>query len=657
MSGFAGFGNTGNAAAGTAFSFGANKTTTSGFTLGTTASPAPAPGNLFGSTPSFGATGTGLTFGTPTSQPATGGLFGSPAPQTSGLTFGTPVSSSAPATAPTGLGFGGTGLSFGTPGAGQAGSTGISFGTPTTQTGLTFGAPAASAGGTGLTFGSTPTTAATTQPGFNFGNIGTAAPSTGLAFGTPTTSAPSTGLTFGTPNVTTTQTGLTFGTAVTSTGTSGSLSFGTVTTTSAAPLGFQGLSTTTAAKPLGGLSFGTTTTTAAAPATGFSLSAATSTAQTPGFTLGGTSTAGGLFGLGLSKPLLGTSTVTTTTAISAPTTTASIGLGGVDTSQTKPGLTGTSPGRPDAKAVKENQIPHEILQTIESFKLFVKNQKGFSSDIARGSVKPLHKIQEDTESLKQMLAGLTSGFQRNGALADKLKADTAKCLHHAEMAQRTHETPPGLQYDNVAPIEYFTELVAGFERDMQVFRQEIENTEKHILSLSQPLALTPQELALAMRRLHDSFVALAGRLQTVHNSVEVQKEQYLNLRKYFLKDSTNVFEEQAKKLNAGGIKPITNVKIAPGPTPFSVLGSQHGFGLLPSNTTDQKPSFPSGNPLGWSTGQQQQQQNQLSSSIGGNFFSSGTFAGGLSSLPTAQSSDTSIFQLQKPPPGNKRGKR
>jgi hypothetical protein len=41
-------------------------------------------------------------------------------------------------------------------------------------------------------------------------------------------------------------------------------------------------------------------------------------------------------------------------------------------------------------------------------------------------VKPLHKVQEDTESLKQMLAGLTSGFQRNGALADKLKADTAK---------------------------------------------------------------------------------------------------------------------------------------------------------------------------------------------------------------------------------------
>jgi nucleoporin p58/p45 len=77
------------------------------------------------------------------------------------------------------------------------------------------------------------------------------------------------------------------------------------------------------------------------------------------------------------------------------------------------------------------------------------------------------------------------------------------------------------------------------------------------------------ELTLTMRRLHDSFIALAGRLQTVHNSVETQKEQYLNLRKYFLKDSTNVFEEQSKK-SLGGMKPVVSgVKISPGPTPFS----------------------------------------------------------------------------------------
>ena len=71
---------------------------------------------------------------------------------------------------------------------------------------------------------------------------------------------------------------------------------------------------------------------------------------------------------------------------------------------------------------------NEFIVFLMTCRSFVKTQKGLSSDIARGSVKPLHKVQEDTESLKQMLAGLTSGFQRNVALADKLKADTAKVM-------------------------------------------------------------------------------------------------------------------------------------------------------------------------------------------------------------------------------------
>ncbi|PNF14043.1 hypothetical protein B7P43_G03573 [Cryptotermes secundus] len=469
---------------------------------------------------------------------------------------------------------------FGSP-AGQ--TSGLSFGTTSTPTRLTFGTPTTTTAQTGISFGTS---------------------STRLTFGTPATSASSTGLTFETPNVTITQTGMTFATPTTSSGISASPSFSTPSTS--ATVGFQGLQTAlSTAATLGSLTLGTST--AVTSASGFSLLAPPTTSQGTGFALGGTTTStsgGGLFGLGTTKPLLFSPATNTTTSIgfagtSVPSTTmTSIGLGGIDVSQTKPGLAGVSPRQPDAKDVKENQIPNEILQTIETFKDFVKTQKGQNSDIARGSVKPLHKVQEDTESLKQMLAGLTSGLQRNGALADKLKADTAKYLHHAEMAQWTHETPPGLQYDNVAPIEYFTELVAGFEHNIQVFRQEIENTEKHIQSLSQPVVLTPQELALALKRLHDSFITLAGRLQTVHNSVETQKEQYLNLRKYFLKDSTNVFEESTKKSAGGVIKPNNGTNVSPGPTPFSVLDSQHGFGLLPTNTTETKSTFTLGNPLG-----------------------------------------------------------
>lgn len=56
------------------------------------------------------------------------------------------------------------------------------------------------------------------------------------------------------------------------------------------------------------------------------------------------------------------------------------------------------------------------------------------------------------------------------------------------------------------------------------------------------------ELTMGIRRMHESLVALAGRLQAVHTQVEAQKEQYLNLRKYILKDPTNVFDEPSRKL-------------------------------------------------------------------------------------------------------------
>lgn len=60
------------------------------------------------------------------------------------------------------------------------------------------------------------------------------------------------------------------------------------------------------------------------------------------------------------------------------------------------------------------------------------------------------------------------------------------------MAQRTHDTPIGLQNDNLAPLEFFIGLVSKYESDVQDLRQEIDNTEKHVKSLSQPAALSPQ---------------------------------------------------------------------------------------------------------------------------------------------------------------------
>lgn len=115
-----------------------------------------------------------------------------------------------------------------------------------------------------------------------------------------------------------------------------------------------------------------------------------------------------------------------------------------------------------------------------------------SSEIARGSPRPLTRCAEDTASLMEILTTLGGAVQRDRCAVDKLKQDTAKVLQSAEIAQRTHDTPPGLQYENNAPLLFFMELADNFEHDLMLFKSQIETTEKHIQTMMTPRTLTPQ---------------------------------------------------------------------------------------------------------------------------------------------------------------------
>ena len=42
------------------------------------------------------------------------------------------------------------------------------------------------------------------------------------------------------------------------------------------------------------------------------------------------------------------------------------------------------------------------------------------------------------------------------------QVSAAQELLNVEVAQRTRDTPPAMQYENVAPLEYFARLVANF---------------------------------------------------------------------------------------------------------------------------------------------------------------------------------------------------
>lgn len=91
-----------------------------------------------------------------------------------------------------------------------------------------------------------------------------------------------------------------------------------------------------------------------------------------------------------------------------------------------------------------------------------------------------------------------------------------------------------------------------------------------------------------MRRLHETFVALAGRLQSVHTQVESQKETYQNIRKHLLQDTSNPFDTtnipKFQMMNMQNNLVTSPPKVATGPTPFNnlafgntTLGSQQNM--------------------------------------------------------------------------------
>ena len=176
---------------------------------------------------------------------------------------------------------------------------------------------------------------------------------------------------------------------------------------------------------------------------------------------------------------------------------------------------------------KETNIPNELLETVEGFKKYVKEERSISSDIAHASPKIHTKISEEIAAMNQLVSTLMTGLSRNHALLDKIKVEAAQEILNAEIAQRTKDTPRGLQYENMAPYEYFTRLVSKFETQMVHYRRQIEETEQHLISMASGQAMTPEDVARAMQRLHSAFVGLAGGYQNIH-------EQVFNLSESFV---------------------------------------------------------------------------------------------------------------------------
>lgn len=219
--------------------------------------------------------------------------------------------------------------------------------------------------------------------------------------------------------------------------------------------------------------------------------------------------------------------------------------------------------------IKETQVPDEIVKTVDALKTHIKQQKTISSDIGRTSTSKLSNVSHEITNLCWVLQNVANSVDANNQQIKKLRSETAKAIQSLEMAQRTQDTPAGLQFENSGPFQYFQCLVAKYEEDLIAFRQQILLTESHMHALANPQSISPDALKRGFRQLNESFISLAGRLHELHQRVEEQKEHYLNLRRYRLRDATNVFAS----IDNPPVQQVAPQRISSGPTPFSNISA------------------------------------------------------------------------------------
>ena len=70
---------------------------------------------------------------------------------------------------------------------------------------------------------------------------------------------------------------------------------------------------------------------------------------------------------------------------------------------------------------------------------------------------------------------------------DQLKQNCGQELANVDICVKTRDTPASMQYDNVAPMDYFSRLVTQFEQSMLEYRQAIQTAETHLQAVTSGL--------------------------------------------------------------------------------------------------------------------------------------------------------------------------
>jgi nucleoporin p58/p45 len=103
--------------------------------------------------------------------------------------------------------------------------------------------------------------------------------------------------------------------------------------------------------------------------------------------------------------------------------------------QLQAGIDGNKAAAGSGGGLKETNIPKELMDDIDNFKRFVKEEKSVSSDIAHVSPKAHQKLKTEIKALNTIVKELASGVSKQKIQVEKLKKESALEMQNVEIAQ------------------------------------------------------------------------------------------------------------------------------------------------------------------------------------------------------------------------------
>ncbi|RUS26625.1 hypothetical protein BC938DRAFT_470511 [Jimgerdemannia flammicorona] len=278
------------------------------------------------------------------------------------------------------------------------------------------------------------------------------------------------------------------------------------------------------------------------------------------------------------------------------------------------------------KSSRYIELPDVAKQQLDELDRYMQTQirvsEHISTQIKVTGEDLIAKVRTETEELAQKMDNLKGWLERDKNLVDHLRGVVQNEFKVAEeQAVRAIDIykqsgRQGLFAAALRTENYFLDLVNGFEKRMQEYRQILEEIERNLVSLSHSTHQSPQAISEIMRNQHKSFLAIAGKVAQLDDAIKRQKEQYVAYRRKYYGDDRNPFDKKKQRQEDRPSTPselnfIASTTLKPNPQPPAPAPTPAQTSLFNTAPTfgGTAPMFGGGGTFGATTSAAQPTQN------------------------------------------------